>query len=413
MGSEYRSEAGRTCWRGRSGTDARHGTGGRRVEDRSAGRIGRGCVGAGADGAAGTRERGRRRLPPREPGRLRAGPSEAGVPALDGRPRRRAVRAHRGRQRRGLLRHDRGGSRAVERPLRRGQPDRFRRVRGPWCVRAGGCGRHLAAVPRGDRLGSVHAAAAQRAVLLPGAARRGRRGPDRVGTRAFAPQRRARQGLRDPRVPQRLPRPRSGADGRARRHGGRVVRRGRLPQVRAHDGVRPRGHGRGAARSPGAVHRRRARLRERGAVRSGLAAAPVGWLAQGPVLPGEHGQHGPRLPLRSRRVAPARGGRRPEGPGVPLPVASAGVPRGSSRDARAAVHRRQDGRRVRSLLPGVRDLEPGLGRPLPPRGRGSVRHREDPAHDEPHHGAERLLPGGTDVARRSGARRDRAAPGAP
>ncbi len=103
----------------------------------------------------------------------------------------------------------------------------------------------------------------------------------------------------------------------------------------------------------------------------------------------------------------------PEGPGVPLPVASARVPRGSSRDARAAVHRRQDGRRVRSLLPGVRELEPRFGRPLPPRGRGSVRHREDPAHDEPHHGAERLLPGGTDVARRPGARRDRAAPGAP
>ena len=28
-------------------------------------------------------------------------------------------------------------------------------------------------------------------------------------------------------------------------------------------------------------------------------------IAQGPVLPGEHGEHGPRLPLRSRRVAPA------------------------------------------------------------------------------------------------------------
>ena len=298
----------------------------------------------------------------------------------------------------------------MERSLRTREPDRLRRVRGPGCLRARGRGRHVPAVRDRQRIRGLRPPPVERARVLPGAARRSPRRPGVAGPQALPPERRARDGVRDPRLRERASVAAPGADRHGRRRG-RVVRRRRLHQVRAHGRVRRGAHAARAPRRREPVHERRPELPRRGEVRPAVAAEDD---RRGPgrrVLPGRDRERRPRLQLRPRRVAAPRGRRRDEGPCEHVPRAPAGLPRRAPRDRHPAVDRRPDGGGVRALLPDLRGHRSGVRGPLPARRRGRVRAGGHEPHHEPHHRPERVLPRRADVARRHGARRRRAAPG--
>ena len=218
----------------------------------------------------------------RQPGRVRPARAEAGVPDVGGVPgRRHVLRRSRGRPRR-LHGFGRGERRPVERHLRIRVPPRLRPGhrsgevpgRGRWSV-----GRHVGRLPRRKRGRPVPPGARERAVLLPG---RARRPPLRaVGAphRARAPQRpqcddvpHAEDGLR------RRLQGRPEAARRAHERVRRMVGRRRLPEVRRDDELHGRPAAGGRARLPEPDGRRRGpqRLHERGPVRAELPAAHVG-----------------------------------------------------------------------------------------------------------------------------------------
>ena len=377
------------------------------------GRAGRERAGAGAVGAAGAGERRRRRLPPREPGRLRAGPGEAGVPALHRRSRRRAVRAGRGRQRGGF-----SGTIGAD--------------RGPWNDR-------YAAVNQID----FDAFADPGVYVLEAAGATSP--PFRVGTGSdlytpllhnalfyFLAQRDGADV--DPTVLQREPSHLNDRHAKVYEtpeyHNGFLVH----DLVPTGDRVDTEGGWFDAGDYVKFAHTTAFVLAVMG---EALRDHPELFTGDGPDFASE-ARFGLDWLLRqwdgTRKVLYYQVSMGNTGLGYlsdhdvwRLPEVDDAL---KGRAYRYLSHRPvfrvgPPGTLVPPSIAGrmaaafglcfqvFQDSNAGPGRPLPPRGGGRVRHREDPAHDEPHHGAERLLPGGTDVARRPGARRDRAAPGAP
>ncbi len=125
----------------------------------------------------------------------------------------------------------------------------------------------------------------ERARVLPRAARRSSRRPGVAGPQALPSERRARDGVRDPRLRERASVAASGADRHGRRRG-RMVRRRRLHQVRAYGRVRRSAHAARAPRRREPVHERRPELPRRGEVRPAVAAEDDRREPRRRVLPG-------------------------------------------------------------------------------------------------------------------------------
>ena len=266
----------------------------------------------------------------------------------------------------------------------------------------------LADLPRRHRLEGLRGRARQRAVLLPGRARRAELHPVGAPHRAGAPERRARDDVQDAgRERRRRLRRRPVAARSPDRRVGRLVGRGRLSEVRRDDEL----HRRPDAARTRATSRLAARRRTSPPRRAfgtdfllrmwddqrRTLYYQVGIGEGNDTIAGDHDIW--RLPQADDTLRRTRSA-------LPLHPQPARLPRRTARLARQPEPRRPRRRRVRPLLPGLPRQRPGLCAQVSARRRAHLRPRRHVAERRPDDGVPVRLLSRDGVARRPRARRD-------